>query len=90
MPCSASKAWTGWPGGSSISAETDGRILAAADQPGVGARAERQPERIEQDRLAGAGLAGEHAQPGVELELELVDEHDVADGELPQHGALAR
>ena len=35
---------------------------AVAHQRGVAARAERQREGIEQDRLAGAGLAGEHGQ----------------------------
>src|SRR5688572_33068466 len=34
------------------------RRLAAADQPGVGAITQRQAERIEEDGLAGAGLAG--------------------------------
>ena len=37
---------------------------ARPDQRRVGPRAERQAERVEQDRLAGAGLAGEHAKPG--------------------------
>ena len=41
--------------------------------------AERQAERVEQDRLAGAGLAGEHAKARLELELEPVDQHHVAD-----------
>ena len=60
-----------------------GGFLAAAHQPGIGAGAERQAERVQQDRLAGAGLAGEHAEAGLELQLEPVDQHDVVDGELP-------
>ena len=47
--------------------------------------AEREPEGVEQDRLARAGLAGQHAEPRLELELELFDQHDIVDGELPQH-----
>ena len=35
---------------------------AGADQAAFGAQAQRQAERVEQDRFAGAGLAGQHAQ----------------------------
>ena len=64
----------------------DGRaILSRADQAGVAARAERQAQRIEQDRLAGAGLAGQDSEPGLELELQSLDQHDIVNGELPQH-----
>jgi predicted kinase len=35
---------------------------AGAEQLAVGAAAEGQAERIEQDRLAGAGLAGQHGR----------------------------
>ena len=53
----------------------------------VSARApSARPKRIEQDRLARAGLAGEHAEARLELELEPLDQHDIVDGELPQHG----
>ena len=86
MPCSASSGEGGMVGAAArISALTLACALPRADQPGVGAIAERQPERVEQDRLARAGLAGQHAKAGLELELEPVDQHDVADGELPQH-----
>ena len=64
----------------------DHRLLGARPhQPALGAPAERQPERIEQDRLAGAGLAGQHAQPRTKGEVEPVDQHDVANGEAEQH-----
>ena len=86
MPCSREQRdGPGGPAGSSISADTAAASWPAADQPGVGARAERQAERVEQDRFAGAGLAGEHAEARLELELEPLDEHDIVDGELPQH-----
>ena len=60
-------------------------VLARTQQAGVRPGSQRQAEGIEEDRFARAGLPGEHAQPRLELELELVDEHDVPDGELPQH-----
>ena len=59
---------------------------ALAHQGGVAARAQRQREGIEQDRLAGAGLAGQHGKPGREIEVEPVDQNDVADREPGQHG----
>ena len=38
-----------------------GLIAAVADQRAVAAASQRQPQRIQQDGLAGAGLAGQHA-----------------------------
>ena len=52
--------------------------------------AEQQAERIEQDRLAGAGLAGQHREAGVELEVERFDDDEIADGQEPEHRRLAR
>ncbi len=64
----------------------DLRLLGAvAHQPAFGAHAQRQAQGIEQYRLAGAGLAGEHAQPRPERQIELVDQHHVADGKAEQH-----
>ena len=51
-------------------AVTTACACAVPDQPAVGAGAERQAERIEQDRLARAGLAGQHAEARAEFELE--------------------
>ena len=39
-------------------------------QPSIRPHAEREPQRIEQDRLAGPGLPGQHAQAGAEVEVE--------------------
>ena len=56
------------------------RLLAPRPhQPGLGPLAERQAQRIQQDRFAGAGLAGQHAQPRPEGEVEAVDQDNVAD-----------
>jgi hypothetical protein len=40
---------------------------AVANEPGVAARAEREGECVEQDGLAGAGLAGEHGEPSAKV-----------------------
>ncbi len=58
---------------------------AGADQRGIAARAQREGERIQQDRLAGAGLAGEHRHSRPEVHAQPVDDDDVADGEGDQH-----
>ena len=59
--------------------------LAVAHEPAVAARAERQRKGVEQDRFAGAGLAGEDREALAEVELEPVDQDDVADRELREH-----
>ena len=60
-------------------------VGAGADEPALGPGTEHQPQRIEHDGFTGTGLAGEHGQPTVELEIEPVDQHDVADGQAQQH-----
>ena len=52
---------------------------AGSDERGLGAFAESQPEGVEKDGFAGAGLAGQHAEPRLERQVEAVDEDDVAD-----------
>ena len=67
----------------------DGRHLAlfraVPHQPAVAAPAERERQGVEQDRLAGAGLAGEHGQTVVQREVEPVDEDDIADRKVNKH-----
>ena len=59
----------------------DGRgVLAGADEVGGGAAADEQADRADQDGLAGAGFAGQDVQARLELELEPVDDGQVADG----------
>ena len=64
---------------------------APTHQIAVRPAAQRQSQGIEQDRLAGAGLAGQHAKAGLEREVEPLDQDDVADREAGQHwrGAIA-
>ncbi len=59
--------------------------LARAHQTAVAAPAERQRKGVEQDGFAGAGLAREHSQPGAEIELQPVDQNDVAYRQMDQH-----
>ena len=49
-----------------------------------------KPERVEQDRFACAGLAGQHRESRVELDVERIDEHEVADRQQAQHREAAR
>ncbi len=58
---------------------------ALAHQRGVAAGAQRQRKGIEQDRLAGAGLAGQHGKARHEIDVEPVDQNDVADRKPGQH-----
>ena len=58
---------------------------AGTDDVGTAAPAENQPQRIEQDRLARPGLAGQHVQPRVELQCQAVDDEKIADFETAQH-----
>ena len=64
-----------------------GLLGPGAHEPGLRAAAERQTQRVQQDRLAGAGLAGQHAQPRAKGEREPIDQHDIANGQAEQHGA---
>ena len=56
-----------------------------AHQRNVAAGAERQRKGIEQDGFAGAGLAGQHGQAGRDIEIEPIDQNDVADREAGEH-----
>ncbi len=61
-------------------------LLALAHRGSVAAAAERQREGIEQDRFAGTGLPGQHRQARPELKVEPVDQYDVPDTKLGEHG----
>ena len=53
----------------------------------VAARAQSQRKGVKQDRLAGAGLAGEHGKPVGEIDIEPVDQDNVADRKSGEHAA---
>ncbi len=58
---------------------------AVAHEPGFTAFPQRQPQRIEQDRLPRPGLAGQHAQPRSKRQIEPVDQDNLAYGQPQQH-----
>ena len=62
-----------------------GALGAGSQLPQLEAVAEQQAERVEQDRLARAGFAGQHREAGVELEVERFDDDEIADRQQPQH-----
>ena len=64
---------------------TDGLLGPRAHEARIGPLSERQAERIEQDRFAGPGLAGQHAQTRAERQGQAVDQNDVADRQSEQH-----
>ena len=64
----------------------DGRLrLAGADQIGRRPGAEQQPDRLDEDRLARAGLARQDVEAGFELDVDGLDDRKVADAEEAQH-----
>ena len=56
-----------------------------ADGRRVALRAEQEPDRLGDDRLAGAGLARERDEPGRELEVGLADQDEVLDPQSAKH-----
>ena len=58
------------------------------DKAGIAAGAQRQAEGVEQNRLAGAGLACQDGQAAFERDIEPLDEHDVANRQCVDHGPL--
>ena len=66
------------------------RLLAAAHEVPGGASTEQQPDRFDEDRLAGTGFAGQDVQSGVEFDLNRVDHREMADAEETEHGESAR
>jgi len=64
---------------------------ALADEGRRPAPAEGQSEANRHHRFAGPGLAGQHVQAGMQLEIEVVDDAQSGDAELVEHArSLAR
>src|SRR3546814_16502503 len=63
-----------------------GLVTDVTDQAGIGAGAERQAEGIEQDRLAGPGLTGQHRPPPREGQVETVDANNGPARDRGDHG----
>ena len=86
-----------WPASSSVVASGPGRghvedglhrggVGAGADEIGLGASAAHQQEGVDDDGLAGAGLPGEDVQAGSEDDARFLEDRQVSNGELAQHG----
>ncbi|MNT47886.1 hypothetical protein D3C72_1846360 [compost metagenome] len=58
---------------------------AFAHDAGVGPLAQHQGQGVDQDRLAGAGLAGEDGEARGEIQVERIDDDEIADGQAAQH-----
>ena len=61
------------------------RLLPRAHQPAIRPVAQHQPQRIEQDRLARPGLAGEHTEAAGKFQLQRLDQDNIADGKPGEH-----
>ena len=85
MAAAAAMARAGWSRGVSKLAATCPCALVVADEAAVAAAAEGQREGVEEDGLAGPGLAGQDAEAVGEVQLQPVDQDDVADRKLDQH-----
>jgi hypothetical protein len=59
---------------------------AASDQLGARPAADDQPKRVDEHGLARPGLARDDVEAGAELQGLALDEHEVLDGELDEHG----
>ena len=65
-----------------------GSRRAFAHHACIAPAAERELQCIDQDRLAGAGLAGERREAALEVDLECGDDHEIAQGQSAQHRQL--
>src|SRR5581483_9182127 len=59
---------------------------AQPDERGVGTPPEEQLDRLDEQRLAGTGLAGDRGAAGIEQHGDVVDDPEVSDVELAEHG----
>ena len=62
-----------------------GRLGVAANHVGLRASPPDEEDRVDQDGLAGAGLAGEDVDAGDEGDRDVLDNREVPDPQLAQH-----
>ena len=60
-------------------------VFAGAHEVGAGAAADQQVDGFDEDGLAGAGFAGEDVEAGLELDLEVIDDRQMAHAEEAKH-----
>jgi len=64
----------------------EGAVRAGANPVGAHTAAHQGAHRVDEDRLAGAGLTGEHGETRCQFELDGIDDHEIANGKSAQHG----
>ncbi len=62
-----------------------GRVLAGADEVARGSTAEQQPDGFDKDRLSRPGFAREDVEPGIEFDLDRVDDREVPYAQETKH-----
>ena len=62
-----------------------GLLGSGPHDPASRLAAQHEVERVGEDRLAGAGLAGDHVQPVAEAQLGALDQQQVLDPEFKEH-----
>ena len=65
-----------------------GLVAARAHHAGFGALPQAQPQSIDGDGFARPGLPGDAGHPRLQIELEKLDDGEVVDGQLGQHGLI--
>ena len=63
-------------------------LLAMAHKTAIATPAKGQRKSIEQDGFAGAGLASKDTQAGGKTKLKPIDQDNVANQQLREHGSL--
>src|SRR5215469_16375861 len=64
-----------------------GLIGAVAQKAGLCPFSQGEAERVEENRLSCAGLAGQYAQPRVERQIQPIDQNNLADAQPEQHSS---
>ncbi len=60
-------------------------FLTRTDELGRRPTAEQKSDRLDEDRLSGTRLAGQHVETAVELDLRLVDDSQMGDAQEAEH-----
>ncbi len=75
--------------GRQLEGEADfGTLAAGADCARVGAIAEGESERVDENRLAGTRFAGHDREPGAHLDFDVVDNRVITDAQQGEHVRL--
>ena len=61
-------------------------FLTGPDELSRRPTAQQKSDRLDENRLSGTGLAGQHVEAGLELDLRLVDDSQMSDAQEAEHG----